>query len=149
MKQKKTRNQSRLTIVYTTGVFDMFHMGHLNILKRASRLGDRLIVGIQDDESVFTHKGERPVFPYSERAAIVEALAFVDAVIPYTDTDQRPLLDLIKPDIVVQGEDWLESGNRTKAIEYLKKNHIRLVRFPYTRGISSSSIKVKTHPEGF
>lgn len=130
-----------MTIVYTTGVFDLFHYGHLQILKNARTLGDKLIVGIQDDQSVQSQKGQLPVFSTQERVEIIRELKCVDAVIVYRDLDQRPILEQIKPAIMVQGSDWLGSSDRSQIVEYLSRHHIRLIRLPYTQGISTSRIK--------
>ncbi|MEW6171240.1 MAG: adenylyltransferase/cytidyltransferase family protein [Candidatus Omnitrophota bacterium] len=132
-----------MIIVYTTGVFDLLHPGHLNILKRARALGDRLIVGVQNDESVEQQKGKRPTMACADRILMLETLPFVDIVVPYQDIDQRLMLSLIKPDIMVQGEDWLKTGDRTEIIKFLKQNKIRLVQFPYTQTISTTKIKEK------
>jgi len=144
MKQKKKKS---IIIVYTTGVFDLIHPGHLNLLKKAKALGDKLIVGIQDDESVKKQKNKKPIMNCDQRMAMIEALPFVDIVLSYTDIDQRKILNLIKPDIVVQGGDWLETGDRSLIIEYLKNNNIRLVQFPYTKGISSTEIKKRVYSD--
>ena len=77
-----------MKIGYTTGVFDMFHVGHLNILKRAREHCDHLIVGVSTDELVEEYKHKRPVVPYEERAAIVGAIRYVDEVVPQVDRDK-------------------------------------------------------------
>ena len=130
-----------MIIVYTTGVFDLLHPGHLKLLRRARALGDRLIVGVQDDESVKKQKGKKTIMNCAERIAMLEALPFVDIAISYNSLDQRDNLKLILPDIVVQGSDWMKTGDRRKTINYLKKNNIRLVQFPYTKNISTTEIK--------
>ena len=99
-----------MIIIYTTGVFDLLHIGHIKILKRARALGDKLTVGVQDDDSVEEQKGERPILNSNERMAMLEALHIVDNTICYTNTDQLDMLDLIKPNIMVQGSDWEESS---------------------------------------
>ena len=75
-------------IGYTTGVYDMFHIGHLNIIRRAKEQCDFLIVGVSTDELVQKEKGKTPVIPYVERAAIVEALKYVDQVVPQIDKNK-------------------------------------------------------------
>ena len=125
----------------TSGVFDTLHLGHINILTRAKQQGDYLIVGIQDDESVKKSKGNYPTLNFEEREKQVKALPFVDEIVKYSDVDQRALWSEIKPDIVVQGDDYVHSGDRRNALLYLKENNIRLMLFPRTDGISNTEIK--------
>lgn len=136
-----------MIIVYTTGVFDLLHPGHLNILRRARSLGDKLIVGVQEDDSVLKQKGKKPIMTCAQRILMLEALPFVDVVIPYSNTDQREMLDIIKPNVVVQGGDWLKTGDRSLVVDYLKKNNIRLIQFPYSNGISSTEIKERVYAD--
>ena len=127
--------------VMTSGVFDTLHLGHINILTRAKQQGDYLIVGIQDDESAKKSKGKYPTLNFEEREKQVKALPFVDEIVKYSDVDQRELWSKIKPNIVVQGDDYVHSGDRTNALLYLKEQNIRLMLFPRTEGISSTEIK--------
>ena len=127
--------------VMTSGVFDTLHLGHINILTRAKQQGDYLIVGIQDDESAKKSKGKYPTLNFEEREKQVKALPFVDEIVKYSDVDQRELWSKIKPNIVVQGDDYVHSGDRTNALLYLKEQNIRLMLFPRTDGISSTEIK--------
>ena len=132
-----------MIIVYTTGVFDMLHPGHLNILRRARALGDRLVVGIQDDESVAKQKNKKPIMNCAERITMLESLPFVDVVFSYSNLDQRRILELMHPDIMVQGEDWQKTDDRKKILKFLKENNIRLIQFPYTKNISTTEIKMR------
>lgn len=127
--------------VYTTGVFDILHKGHFNILTKAAGLGDKLVVGIQDDFSVQRSKGRLPTLSQDERQAQLLALPFIHDVIIYSGTDQVPHLERLAPQIMVQGDDWLSSADRTTTLDYLKKRKIRLVLLPYTQDISSTEIK--------
>jgi glycerol-3-phosphate cytidylyltransferase len=129
------------TVIYTTGVFDILHLGHINILREASRLGDRLIVGVQDDYSVWRSKGKRPILNMYERMEQIKALPFVYDVIMYTGTDQIPYYEMVQPNVVVQGSDWEKSGDRTELLQYLKRKNIDLIIYPYTEKISSTEIK--------
>lgn len=129
------------TIVMTSGVFDILNAGHLNVLFEAKKLSDILICGIQDDDSVFKSKGSLPILTISERIAQINALNIVDEIVVYSDTDQRKIWDKLKPNIIVQGDDYLYSAERSKSIEYLKKRGIRLILLPRTEGISSTMIK--------
>ena len=133
--------------VYTTGVFDILHRGHLNILTQAAALGD-LTVGIMTDQGVEDTKGARPILSIEERDAQIRSLPFVDEVIQYTDVDQRANYARIKPDIVVQGDDWLFSADRGPALDYLRENGIRLVLLPRTQGISTTEIRRRVARSG-
>lgn len=127
--------------VMSSGVFDVLNLGHINILTEAKKLGDYLVVAIQDDESVKKSKGRYPILNIKERIAQIEALPFVDSIVVYDNVDQRNLWDEIKPNIIVQGDDYIHSGDRSDALKYLKEKKIRLVLLPRTDGISSTEIK--------
>ena len=126
--------------IYTTGVFDILHRGHLNILTQAAALGD-LTVGIMTDRGIEETKGRRPILSLEERDAQIRSLPWVSEVLHYTSTDQRPNYRALEPDIVVQGDDWLHSADRSDALDYLRENTIRLVLLPRTEGISTSEIR--------
>ncbi len=130
--------QDRLVIavkkVITYGTFDLFHIGHLNILKRAKALGDYLIVAVSTDE-FNTGKHKQCVYPYSHRAQIVEAIRYVDEVIPETSWEQK--IDDIRKhsiDIFVIGEDW--AGK----FDFLK-DYCEVVYLPRTKSISTTSVR--------
>jgi len=130
--------QDRLVIavkkVITYGTFDLFHIGHLNILKRAKALGDYLVVAVSTDE-FNTGKHKQCVYPYSHRAQIVEAIRYVDEVIPETSWEQK--IDDIRKhsiDIFVIGEDW--AGK----FDFLK-DCCEVVYLPRTKSISTTSIR--------
>lgn len=137
-----------MKIVYTTGVFDILHKGHINILVKAKKLGDYLVVGVQDDAGVFKSKGKYPTLSSKERVAQLAALPFVDKVIIYNNIDQRENLKKVKANIMVQGSDWKKTGDRTNTIKYLNDHKIRLVLIPYTKDISSSKIKKRILSQG-
>lgn len=133
--------------IYTTGVFDILHRGHLNILTQAAALGD-LTVGIMSDQGVEDTKGSRPILTLEERDAQIRSLPFVTDVIHYTDVDQRPYYAQVRPDIVVQGDDWLFSADRAEALHYLREHDIRLVLLPRTEGISTTEIRKRVARSG-
>ena len=133
--------------IFTTGVFDILHRGHLNILTQAAALGE-LVVGIMTDQGVEDTKGVRPILTLEERDAQVRSLPFVSEVIHYTDVDQRENYRAVKPGIVVQGDDWLFSADRSTALEFLRDNGIRLVLLPRTEGISSTEIRRRVARSG-
>ena len=130
-------------IGYTTGVFDVFHIGHLNILKNAKKRCDYLIVGVSTDEVVQKNKKKTPIIPFEERKAIVEAIRYVDKVVPQTgydiDTKIRAVTDN-KIDVMFVGSDW-EGTEKWKAIEKeLAKYGTRVEYLPHTDGISSTML---------
>lgn len=128
------------TKVYTTGVFDILHRGHLNILTQAAALGE-LTVGIMTDHGVEAAKGSRPILTLEERDAQIRSLPFVAEVVHYTETDQTPLYERLNPDIIVQGDDWLHSADRRTALAYFREKRVRLVLLPRTDGISTTEIR--------
>lgn len=127
--------------VFSAGVFDVLNLGHLNILTQAKMLGDKLIIGIQSDESVKKSKGSYPILNIDERISQITAFPFVTDIVVYDNVDQRELWDEIRPDIIVQGDDYIHSGDRLEALKYIKDHNIRLVLLPRTKGISSTEIK--------
>lgn len=124
-------------IVYTAGVFDLFHIGHLNILRKSKALGDKLVVGVLTDDGAAAYK-DRPIIPERHRLEIVRSIPCVDLAIYQESTDPTRELQVIRPDIFTHGSDWsrLKQGHKT-----LKKMGIKYMRLPYTRGVSSSEIK--------
>ena len=125
-------------IGYTTGVFDLFHIGHLNILRRAKEQCEYLIVGISTDELVFEYKKKKPVIPFEERKQIVEAIKYVDEVIPQVALDKIGIHINLKFNAIFVGSDW----NGTKAWnEYEQKFNeigVDVVYLSYTEGTSST-----------
>jgi len=121
-------------IVITYGTFDLFHIGHLKLLKRIKSLGDTLIVAVSTDEFNLL-KGKKTLIPYEQRAEIVEAIKYVDKVIPESSWEQK-ILDIKKynVDIFVIGDDW--EGKFDFLKEYCEVNYLKR-----TEGISSSSLK--------
>jgi len=127
---------------YTAGVFDLFHIGHLNILKKAKENCDYLIVAVSTDELVEQYKGKRPIIPYEERKAIVEAIKYVDEVVPQIDRDKIKAVDKYDVDVMFVGDDWKGSEIFEKVDNYMKsKGKIGVKYFPYTKGVSSTKIK--------
>lgn len=134
--------QKKIITVYASGVFDILHAGHLNVLTKARALGDRLVVGIQEDKAVFESKGHYPVLSTVERIAQISALPFVDEVVTYySGTDQTETFDKVKLNIMVQGDDWPRQADRSGVIKYLDSHNIKLILIPYTKEISDTEIK--------
>lgn len=125
-------------IGYTTGVFDMFHIGHLNILKNAKEHCDYLIVGVSTDELVQDYKHKKPIIPFEERIKIVEAIKYVDEVIPQTSMDKYAAWEKLHFNILFHGNDWKGSSMYNKLEEKFNKVGVKIKFFPYTTGTSST-----------
>jgi rfaE bifunctional protein nucleotidyltransferase chain/domain len=133
------RRASGGTIVFTNGVFDLLHPGHVRYLRQARGLGDALIVGINSDRSVRAIKGqERPVTPESERAEIVAALDCVDAAVVFDEDTPHTLIDAIQPDVLVKGADWADDAIVGRDIVEARGG--RVVRMPVEAGYSTTAI---------
>ena len=130
-----------MTIGYTTGVFDMFHIGHLNILRRAKEKCDYLIVGVSTDECVEAYKHKTPIIPYDQRAAIVEAIKYVDEVVPQTSMDKLVFLQQRHFDVMFHGDEWKGTELYNKYEEEFAKYNARIEYLTHTEGISSSILR--------
>ena len=128
-----------MIIGYTTGVFDLFHIGHLNLLKNAKGLCDRLIVGVTTDELV-SYKNKRAVIPFDERVEIVRNISFVDAVVPQSSMDKFEAWNKIKFDIMFVGDDWYDTPKWKELDLKFKDLGVNIIYFPYTKGTSSTLI---------
>lgn len=128
---------------YTTGVFDMFHVGHLNILRRAKEKCDYLIVGVSTDELCLSYKHKAPIVPYGERKAIVEAIKYVDEVVPQVDRDKFGAWEKYHFDVMFVGDDWKGSPLFSALEERFKEVGVSIVYFPYTTGTSSTVLREK------
>lgn len=128
---------------YTTGVFDMFHIGHLNILKRAKQHCDILIVGVTTDELCQSYKNKLPIIPYEERKAIIEAIKYVDKVVPQLNRDKFSAWDEYKFDVMFVGDDW--KGSELFEVVEKKLNAVgcRVEYLPYTQGTNSTILREK------
>lgn len=125
-------------IGYTTGVFDMFHIGHLNILKRAKEQCDYLIVGVSTDEVVEEYKKKTPIIKFEERIAIVEAIKYVDEVVPQTTMDKMEAWKQLKFDVMFHGSDWKGSEMYNHIIEKFNNVGVKVIFLPHTEGVSST-----------
>ena len=123
---------------YTTGVFDLFHVGHLNILRRAKEQCEYLIVGVSTDELVAAYKGRAPVIPFEERMKIVRAIRYVDEVIPQRSIDKRDALQNVRFDVMFHGNDWKGSPLWNEIEKCFRAANIDIVYFPYTKNTSSA-----------
>ena len=129
-----------MIIGYTTGVFDLFHIGHLNILRRAKEQCDYLIVGVTVDELV-SYKGKKAFIPYEERAAIVEAIKYVDKVVPQTSMDKMAAWEKYRFDRMFVGDDWKGTDTWNRLEKEFAKVGVEIVYFPYTKQTSSSELR--------
>ena len=127
------------TVVFTNGVFDLLHVGHLRYLQQARELGDALIVGLNSDRSVRANKGpSRPVTPEAERAEILEALACVDGVVVFDQETPHDLIAALQPDVLVKGADWAEDAIVGRDIVEARGG--RVVRVPLEAGHSTTAL---------
>lgn len=131
-------------IGYTTGVFDMFHIGHLNILKRAKEQCDYLIVGVSTDELVQSYKNKTPTIPFEDRVAIVEAIKYVDKVVPQSNMDKLVAWKELKFDAVFHGDDWKGSSLYSDIEKKLETVGVKMIFLPHTAGISSTELTGKS-----
>ena len=134
---------SKKIIGYTTGVYDMFHIGHLNILRRAKEQCDYLIVGVSTDEVVKEYKHKTPVVPFSERIAIVEAIRYVDKVVPQESMDKFIAWENLHFDVLFHGDDWKGSDMYNEIEKKLKTVGCKVCFLPHTDGVSSTDLREK------
>ncbi|MDI9337385.1 MAG: adenylyltransferase/cytidyltransferase family protein [Alphaproteobacteria bacterium] len=126
-------------IGYTAGVFDLFHVGHLNLLKNAKGLCDKLIVGVSTDELV-QYKNKQAVIPFLERAEIVRSIKYVDAVVSQQDMNKIKMWEKLKFNIMFVGDDWFDTPKWQGLESQFKKLDVKIIYFPYTSGVSSTKI---------
>lgn len=130
-----------ISIGYTTGVYDMFHIGHLNIIRRSKQKCDYLIVGVSTDECVEGYKHHTPVVPYAERAAIVAAIKYVDEVVPQTTMDKTEYLKHRHFDVMFHGDEWKGTELYNNYEKEFAKYGARIEYLSHTEGISSSMLR--------
>jgi glycerol-3-phosphate cytidylyltransferase len=134
---------------YASGVFDMFHVGHLNILQRARARCDWLIVGVATDEYVEELKGVGPVIPLDERVAIVSAIGIVDEVILDRSEDKSLAWSERKFDVVFKGDDWRGVPKGVRLEERMRELGVEVVYFPYTTHTSSAMLRERLQEHGW
>ncbi len=140
-----------MIIGYTAGVYDLFHIGHLNLLKNASGLCDKLIVGVTTDDLV-TYKGKHAMIPFEDRIEIVRSIKYVDAAVPQSDMDKLTMCKKLGASILFVGDDWYGTEKWQQYEEEFEEAGIKIIYFPYTKGISSTLItktlqQVRDNPE--
>ena len=128
-----------MIIGYTAGVYDLFHIGHLNLLKNAKGMCDKLVVGVSVDELV-AYKGKQPMIPFEERIEIVRSCKYVDAAVPQYDMDKLTVCKKLGASFLFVGDDWYGSEKWSKYEKEFAQEGIKIVYFPYTKGVSSTRI---------
>ncbi len=135
---------SNMIVGYTSGVYDLFHIGHLNLLKNAKGMCDKLIVGVTVDKLV-EYKHKHSVIPFEERIEIVRSIQYVDAAIPQEDLDKFKMWEKLHFDMLFVGDDWFKSPRWEEMEQKFKNVGVRVVYFPYTKGTSSTLITETLH----
>ncbi len=134
--------EKKYKVGYTTGVFDLFHVGHLNILRRAKEMCEYLIVGVSTDELVKEYKNKTPIIPYEERKAIIEAIKYVDEVVAQENRNKIAAFNKYNFDVMFVGDDWKGSEVFEEVDSYMKSHGKEGVEYiSYTQDISSTILK--------
>jgi glycerol-3-phosphate cytidylyltransferase len=128
-----------MIIGYTTGVFDLLHVGHINLLKNAKAMCDRLIVGVTVDELVF-YKNKKAVIPFHERIEMVRSLKYVDVAVSQVSMDKEEAHRRYKFNVMFVGDDWYKDEKWRIYEQQFNKLNVRIIYFPYTHGTSSTLI---------
>lgn len=139
-----TDSKKRGKIVgYTAGVFDMFHIGHLNLLRQAKEQCDYLIVAVSTDELVQQYKNKLPIISFEERCAIVAAIKYVDEVVPQINRNKIAAFDKYRFDIMFVGDDWKGNALFEEVDSYMKTKGAKVIYLKHTDGISSTMLRQK------
>ena len=128
-----------MVIGYTSGVFDLFHIGHLNLLKNAKGMCDRLIVGVTTDD-LSLYKGKKPLIPFEDRIEIVRSIKYVDSVVPQESMDKATMCKKVKASMLFVGDDWYNKPKWDAIERGLGELGVKVIYFPYTKGVSSTVI---------
>lgn len=128
-----------MVVGYTTGVFDLFHIGHVRVLRNAKAMCDRLIVGVTNDELV-SYKNKRSVIPFEERLEIVQSCRYVDLAVEQATMDKMDAFRRYKFNIMFVGDDWYKTDKWQSIDKEMRENGVRVVYFPYTKTTSSTLI---------
>lgn len=135
-------------IGYTTGVYDMFHVGHLAILKRAKARCEHLIVGVSTDELVESYKHKTPVVPLGDRMEIIRAIRYVDEVVVQTSMDKFAAWEKYHFDVLFHGDDWKRSELYNSIEKKLASVGVDVVYLPHTPGVSTTILTEIIRSEG-
>jgi glycerol-3-phosphate cytidylyltransferase len=128
-----------MIIGYTTGVFDLFHIGHLNLMKNAKGMCDKLIVGVTVDELV-AYKGKKAMIPFEDRIEIVRSIKYVDAAVPQYDMNKLEACKKLGATYLFVGDDWYDTDKWKAYEKEFEAEGIKIIYFPYTKGVSSTQI---------
>ena len=128
-----------MIVGYTTGVFDLFHVGHVSLLKSARAICDKLIVGVTIDELVM-YKHKRAVIPFDERMTVVQSCRYVDVVVPQDSMDKKNAWDRYKFDVMFVGDDWFQNEKWKDFEKEFGVLGVKIIYMPYTKGTSSTLI---------
>ena len=128
-----------MIIGYTTGVFDLFHIGHLNLMKNAKGMCDKLIVGVTVDELV-AYKGKKAMIPFEDRIEIVRSIKYVDAAVPQYDMNKLEACKKLGATYLFVGDDWYGTEKWKAYEKEFEAEGIKIIYFPYTKGVSSTQI---------
>lgn len=139
--------EKKYKVGYTTGVFDMFHMGHLNIIRRAKERCEYLIVGVTTDELCVARKKKMPIIPEVERVAIVESIRYVDKVVPQNDMEKLRAVKQYGVDAVFVGSDWQGTPEWKQYEKEFSTVGCSVVYLDHTDGISSSILRERLNRE--
>ena len=128
---------------YTTGVFDLFHIGHLNILRRAKEQCDCLIVGVSIDDLVRQEKKKTPIIPFEERMEIISAIKYVDRVVPQYDKNKFAAWEKYQFDVMFVGDDWKGTECWNEYEKQFAQVGVQIIYFPHTDGVSSTKLTAR------
>lgn len=140
---KKLNIEKKYKVGFIQGTFDMFHVGHYNLLNKAKELCETLVVGVNTDELVETYKKKKPIVPYEERIRIVSAIKGVDQTIGMEDRNKIKAARNIGFNALIMGSDWKGTEFYNIMEEELKQINVDLIYLPYTKGISSTQLRKK------
>jgi glycerol-3-phosphate cytidylyltransferase len=129
----------KMSIGYTSGVYDLFHVGHVNLLRNAKAMCDKLVVGVTIDDLV-AYKGKQPVIPYHERIEVIRSCRYVDVAIPQNNMDKVAAVQKNHASYLFVGDDWYNSQKWQEFEKQLEKVGCKVIYFPYTQGTSSTLI---------
>lgn len=136
-----------MVIGYTTGVYDMFHIGHLNIIKRAKAQCDYLIVGVSTDELVQREKNKTPIIPFADRVSILEAIKYVDKVVPQTDKNKYGAWENYHFNKMFVGSDWKGTQTWNGYEKQFAPVNVEIIYLDHTDGISSTILRNRLNEE--